>query len=1211
METHLTDDNIEELLHDGLRREQGPRTGPEVDNDLLNHLQSCEICRSKVEAQETVMQRLGLLESRSPDESGPECPPDEVWLEVAAGVSGADAEKYVSHAASCDHCGPLLQYAFADFKQDLTSEEEAAITGLRSSSPDWQQTLARRLKNAAVSDTDRRLPRDGWLSRQFEVFSLPKLAVAASIAGILAMGIWFTFHLEKTRSPESLIAEAYAEKRTLEVRIEGVPYVPLRQERGANSEQSRMDRPALLKAEAQIAQKLQSDPNDVRWLDASGRASLLEDDQASAEAAIQTLEKAQRLAPDNASVSIDRASAYLLRGQFLDRTEDYGQAIQILGQVLASNRGGETGQFNYALALEKELLKKQAVQAWQIFLTRYPKSAWATEAKDHLARLQQEIRDQQSRSDAPLKTLEQVALAFETKDDQQIAQIDDRVEEYQEFAIQNWLPRLFSVHDADDKEAIESSAALNGLAELLIKRHNDPWLNDILKADHRSAVVRQAVHLLSDSVSRIETSDDSLAQMEASKALSLFRNLEVRSGEDRAQLVLVLAQQYEHRDAPCESMAQALLRDRSLSRYAWIFVQVQLEDGYCSSVSDRQALEAAQTGLAIARAHRFPILILRATATETGLYSALGDTHRAWSAAATGLRTFWNGTYPKLRGYNALALMDEVNYPLENWFLEAAILKEAMPLVEGDPRTSMVAVEQARLGQTLMRTGDLDGAAKSYLQAERLLEVSSTGAQRDALSAETELGFAKVDLARNQPEASLNRLARIRPVFSEIPDDLLASDFFETSGIAEFRLNHSIEAEKDLDSAIQLAEKGLRQVDTEEDRWKWSHEHERLYRALVELKLHRDPSQALLDWEWYKAAALRGEGSSTSRWPPVRNGLPMAGDKTLAFPGLADGAVLISFVIFPRGYAVWVWDQGNMKEKWVPLEESKLSSQVARFTEECSDPRSDASGLLKEGAILYRELFLPIEPWISHRRELVFEPDGAIRALPIGLLVNSDGEYLGDRFAITVSPGIAYLNRSRNWFGISPTSNALVLGDPNVPGWAPLPDAAQEARAVASFFDNPRLVVQDSVSRVDLLREIEQADIFHFSGHAQASVESAGLVTGDQKMFGTAQLEAVRRSRVQIVVLSACSSSRGTSGFFDDDDSIVRRMMGVSVPEVVASRWMVDSGSTAILMKAFYSNLLTGKQPAQALNSAVRSVRSMPEFSHPYYWAGFSVFGRS
>jgi CHAT domain-containing protein len=239
------------------------------------------------------------------------------------------------------------------------------------------------------------------------------------------------------------------------------------------------------------------------------------------------------------------------------------------------------------------------------------------------------------------------------------------------------------------------------------------------------------------------------------------------------------------------------------------------------------------------------------------------------------------------------------------------------------------------------------------------------------------------------------------------------------------------------------------------------------------------------------------------------------------------------------------------------------------------------------------------------------EPDGALKTLPFGILVDSHGKYLGDRFSVTISPGVAYLSRSRQWRGLNAASTAVIIGDPKTQGWIPLPDAAQEARAIAASFDHHLLLMSDSSFVPDLTSDIAQADIFHFSGHAQVSIESAGLITGSLKIFDPAQLNAIRRGRTQLVVLSACSSSRGRTGFFDDDDSMVRRLMGARVPEVLASRWTVDSAATTVLMKGFYSELLAGMPPSEALNSATRTVRARSEFSHPYYWAGFSVFGRS
>jgi len=675
-------------------------------------------------------------------------------------------------------------------------------------------------------------------------------------------------------------------------------------------------------------------------------------------------------------------------------------------------------------------------------------------------------------------------------------------------------------------------------------------------------------------------------------------------------LYATLAEQYGHLNVPCESMARELLQDRLLKRYPWILGQVELEASLCASAGDRRALRAALSGSEIAAAHHYPVLFLRANAAKTGIYSALGDTHRAWSVAGEGLQTYWNGTYPRIRGYNALIVMDEINFPQGNWFLEAAILKEAIPMVADDPRTTMVAVEEARLGQTLIETGDFDEAERSFRQAKLLLSRSPPGTHRDALSNEVELGLAKVDLRRGRLSASVDRLETIRSTLSQIPDDWLLLDFYQTSGTAQLRSGHFDEAERDLNSAVKLAETDLRQIDTDDDRWKWSRHNEATYRALVELKLRADPTQALLDWEWYKGAALRGRYGRVFGEADTPGWLPASGDKAVTFHGANPETALISFAIFPQGVAVWIWNQDGVREQWIKLDESKLSLLAKNFTEQCSDPHSNPLILHNDGVLLYRKLILPIEPWLSGLRHLIMEPDGPLKALPIGLLVNSSGEYLGDHFVITISPGVAYLNLSKKWTGVFPGSNVLILEGSTVPGWAALPDAEQEAHTIASSFSHSRLISHSSLSTTVFSDEIAQADVFHFAGHAQATAESASLVTGPFDPLKAAQLQAFDRGRVQLVVLSACSTSSGTTGFFDDDDSMVRRLIGARVPEVVASRWMVDSGATVILMKNFYAQLLAGNSPSESLARASRALRAQPGFGHPFYWSSFAVFGR-
>jgi len=1207
LDQHLNNDQIQELLSLAVS-ENGSRLDRRVvQTDVQDHLNACEECRSKLQASLARMQQFLVL-GRAPErERGSLCPSEDVWVEVAAGLEGSHAETHLSHAVQCDYCGPLLKEAAETFDDGLTEAEESAIAHLQTSTPHWQRTFAAKLQhgNSTVEEKVGRASRSGWVWTK-------RLAFASVAAGLLVFCAWFGREVFARTQPARLIADAYTERRALEIRIEGAPYVRLTQERGGGNEQDRMNRPALLKAEAEIAQRLRSHPDDVRWLQASGRASLLEDDAASSEAAIGTLEKALRLVPNDRSISVDLASAYLLRGEFLNRKEDYGRAVEILGKTISVAAGDETAEFNYAIALERNQFKNDAKMAWEAFLKNYPNSPWKQEAQDHLARVLKEIRDQEGRSNAPLDTVEEAATAFETHNETEISKIDSRIEEYQDLAIQRWLPQLLVEGDERNRSAMRADTALHELAAFLADRHRDPWLMELLHADRSVPEVRQAIEKLSASTAEIETSDVSKARQDAFEAHSLFHRHQVPAGETRAQLVLILAHQYEHQDHPCESLAQEVQRNRAVTRYPWIFTQVLLEDSICASVSDRQALQAAESAMDLAKSHDYPILAMRAYSIESGLYSALGDPHRAWESSAKALNVFWGGPYPRLRGYNALILMDEINLPQEQWFLQTAILREAMPMVENDPRAMMVAVGQARLGQAFLRTGDFGEAERCYRTAQSLLNAAPQGMQREALKAEVGLGYAKVELMRGKPTVALELLEQLRPVLSRIPNDPLRLDFHQSVGMAELRAGHLPAAEIELRLAATLTEKGLSQLENQEDRWKWSHQNGAAYRALVEAELHDNPRQAFADWEWYKGAALRAQGP---RIPNHSTGtavfLPSADDKRLTFMDSGNGTALLSFVLFPNGYAIWVSNGSVLKEKWVPLKESDLSSQVAEFAEYCSDPHSDASRIRSEGGALYRELILPVEPWISGARHLVVEPDGALKGLPVGLLVDSQGVYLGDRYAVTVSPGMEYLNEARRWTGVSPASSAFILGDTKVPGWTPLPDASQEAYNVASEFSHPHLITEGTSSQWELSEKAAQADVFHFSGHAETSVASAGLVSASFGVLDKSQLDAFSRGRTELAVLSACSSARGTGGHFDDGDSMVRRLMGAHIPDVVASRWEVDSGSTAMLMKVFYFELLSGKPASDALGAAMRRVRGQPEYSHPYYWASFSVFGRS
>jgi hypothetical protein len=86
--------------------------------------------------------------------STPECPSDDDLRQLAAGLSSdAVATKLTQHAATCDHCGPLLRIFTEDFSDDFTPEEQAALANLQSGSERWQRDLAKKMANSHESDS--------------------------------------------------------------------------------------------------------------------------------------------------------------------------------------------------------------------------------------------------------------------------------------------------------------------------------------------------------------------------------------------------------------------------------------------------------------------------------------------------------------------------------------------------------------------------------------------------------------------------------------------------------------------------------------------------------------------------------------------------------------------------------------------------------------------------------------------------------------------------------------------------------------------------------------------------------------------------------------------------------------------------------------------------------------------------------------------------
>jgi CHAT domain-containing protein len=328
---------------------------------------------------------------------------------------------------------------------------------------------------------------------------------------------------------------------------------------------------------------------------------------------------------------------------------------------------------------------------------------------------------------------------------------------------------------------------------------------------------------------------------------------------------------------------------------------------------------------------------------------------------------------------------------------------------------------------------------------------------------------------------------------------------------------------------------------------------------------------------------------------------------------LPRDTTLVSYALLKGSILAFVLRDGKVQVHTLSLPRD-LDPNVSHFLNLCSDPSSDISQLNTAGRQLYHILVAPVEADIRGAIAVTIETDGVIDQVPFNLLQDSDGHYLGDKFEITFSQGMSYHPTARTSLaGLSPESAALVVvasgaGDSSLPV---LPGADQEGTEVASLFHNAVFIHGHEVTRAAVLTQLRDARLLHFAGHALAGFNRVGLVLGPASLLSSHDVATLGLHNLKLAVLSACDTANGDEGTSADGDSLARTLVAAGVPNVVASRWRVDSNVTRQLMRVFYSNLLSGQSPAESLRAARTAIRSIPAYQHPYYWASFAVFGTS
>jgi CHAT domain-containing protein len=1196
---HLTDALIDRYTKQG----SGTATDTQ-DAGLEAHLSDCGSCLDRMLQAQRV--HYGFLEAEPVNRAPyPDCPEEQVLQQLAAGISSPEAaSQAIQHAAQCSHCGPLLNRYLEEFSEELRPEDQVILNQLATGKPAWQEQFVRKY---ALKDPEQPAKRSFFaIFWPKQTSWWPKIALAGALA-ILVVAIttghdlWTRLELYKA---DRLVAAAYAERRTTEMRLTNVPYVPYNSmpvERGGDDDRELgYERPSLSDANALVGRKLKSGKMDPTWLQIQGRVSLLQGTTRSLADAETALERARSKGADSPGTEIDLAATYFERDS-KTKPSNLQRTINLLNEVLhnpkLSGQERSVALFDLAIAYEKTQAWDMAVPIWEQYLRLDTSSPWAKEAATHLKEAKSKLHSAREPGyDHPGFFLSHVTTQS----------LPVEAEEYQNIALELWLPRAVEDPTSDSYKAV---AALSKLLE----QHSDPWLKDLLDSLRPDDLA--AVHALSAAILANEEELHDQALNQAQTATRIFAQHRNGPGELRARIEEVYALQRSLRASDCLQHTESLESKLSGTRYRWLQAQFSLEKASCrNSHGELQEITAdlAQS-LSIAEDSHFPVLVLRNITISAGIKYRQHKYDEAWKEAVSGLGRYWQGTYPPVRLEQLYAVMWQCARDSDSRYAAVALLQHTLDM-RNDPRGGikknrpveiLLHSSMANIYTALKENGlaEEENRKAALIQKERA-DYSGN------YSLFTRIEAAGLQLAQGDSEFALSTLIPVGELLKTAQDNFISLNYFRVLGDAHLQLKQLNQASSDYESAIQIADSTLYSLKDSGKRLQWMKATDDSYRGMVRVLLEgKKDEQALQFWERYKGRLLTqephsGDPEETAAMTQARNRWRV--DRT---PTSSLQETRLTYATFEDGLQIWTTSGKGVRSAWVKIKQEDLAHDIRDFVEKCASSGSDLAEIQVQGKKLFSILLQPVLLQLPESRPVIVELDRPAYALPIEALMSPEGWYFGGKYSIVYSPGLMMEKYIRMPGTIGLQESLLLVDASRTDSDSSLPGDELERKTIAQIFPNSRIVDSRHASWTQVAGALPQSHVFHFMGHGKADGTGAYLILNKTSSLKARDFSPELLKSSRLAVLSACSTGVGREDGLLDTGNLVHSFLSAGVPSVIASRWNVDSENTAKLMSSFYRHLGKNETVAQSISEARKEILTTRQ--HPYYWASFNLSGRA
>lgn len=323
--------------------------------------------------------------------------------------------------------------------------------------------------------------------------------------------------------------------------------------------------------------------------------------------------------------------------------------------------------------------------------------------------------------------------------------------------------------------------------------------------------------------------------------------------------------------------------------------------------------------------------------------------------------------------------------------------------------------------------------------------------------------------------------------------------------------------------------------------------------------------------------------------------------------GLAPDVAVIQYFSTEDSLYIFLVTAENFRLRKVPVANHTLETSTRLFTRTLRKASKNDPTLAAESRKLYDWLIGPISKDVTNKSTLVLIPSGRLYSLPFACLNDPSGAPLAQSKRLLELAKTTDLMRIP---GDKPAPIQRVVAFANATG--DLPEAGVEGKRIAALFPDSQLFEGSKATKAAFSAHGGKAQALHLATHGEWNMENSlsnYLAMANSEKISQDEIFSLELGDTSLVILSACNTAMGEGGDMKYVASLAEAFWIAGSRSVVASLWAVNDESTSLLMTEFYKQLKAGDGKAEALRKAQMTVRENPKFEHPYYWAGFILFG--